>query len=190
MAKFLDKDGLTHFWGKIKTLLAGKSDNNHNHDGDYADMTTFNALNQSVSSLSNTVAGKVDSSALGTLEANIMIEVNKKANTSAIDDLSLEIQALSNQVSTVYKACGSVSAVSDPAAENYNVGDVYNITQEFTTTASFVEGAGHKYPAGTNIVIVEVSGTRKWDVLAGFIDTTSITPEAITTTEIDTMMSA
>lgn len=30
--KFLDKTGLTHFWGNIKTLLAGKADSSHTHD--------------------------------------------------------------------------------------------------------------------------------------------------------------
>ena len=32
MAKFLDTTGLTHFWAKIKTLLAGKSNTDHTHD--------------------------------------------------------------------------------------------------------------------------------------------------------------
>ena len=31
MSKFLDTTGLTHFWSKIKTLLAGKADKSHTH---------------------------------------------------------------------------------------------------------------------------------------------------------------
>lgn len=31
MAKLLDKDGLNHFWQKIKTLLSGKADKDHTH---------------------------------------------------------------------------------------------------------------------------------------------------------------
>lgn len=36
-------------------------------------------------------------------------------------------------------------------------GYVYNVTDDFTSDARFVEGAGKKYPAGTNIVIVDLS---------------------------------
>jgi hypothetical protein len=32
MSQFLDKTGLTYFWGKIKTLLANKADKTHSHD--------------------------------------------------------------------------------------------------------------------------------------------------------------
>ena len=48
--KFLDKTGLTHFWGKIKTLLAGKADRNHTHtdsvkietpNGDVAEIVAY-----------------------------------------------------------------------------------------------------------------------------------------------------
>lgn len=39
------------------------------------------------------------------------------------------------------------------------VGNVYNVTDDFTTTADFVEGAGKKYSAGTNVVIVDASTT-------------------------------
>lgn len=31
MSKFLDQTGLSHFWSKIKTLLAGKADKSHTH---------------------------------------------------------------------------------------------------------------------------------------------------------------
>ena len=49
-------------------------------------------------------------------------------------------------------------------------GNVYNISDEFTTTDDFVEAAGTKYPAGTNIVCIKVGEAYKWDVLAGFVD--------------------
>lgn len=37
-------------------------------------------------------------------------------------------------------------------------GYVYNVTDEFTTTALFVEGAGKVCPAGTNVAVVNVGG--------------------------------
>lgn len=50
------------------------------------------------------------------------------------------------------------------------LGNVYNVTDAFTTTANFVEGAGNKYPKGTNVVVVKVGDAYKYDVLAGFVD--------------------
>ena len=61
-----------------------------------------------------------------------------------------------------------------PALSADNLGKVVNVTDAFTTTANFVEGAGKAYPAGTNVVIVDASTTStpsyKYDVLAGFVD--------------------
>ena len=39
-----------------------------------------------------------------------------------------------------------------------------------TTTDSFMEGAGQKHPAGTNVAVVEAGEGYKYDVLAGFVD--------------------
>lgn len=289
MAKFLDKDGLTHFWSKIKTLLAGKSDTTHSHselnndlavngglyvqsdlnvDGDflvggqrYADLFAeayhshdeyfTNTQAQALSNELNTaIDGKADSdhthsaastSAAGFMTAAMVTKLNGIATgaTKVSVDASLSttstnpvqnkviatnINALNTfmnttvpntyakktDISTAYKACGSVSAVPSLAAE-YIVGDVLNVTAAFTTTADFVEGAGKKYPAGTNIVKVNVNSAEKWDVLAGFVDLSSYATnsdisdlqgqiddieavtgsiDSITTTEIDTMMNS
>lgn len=107
------------------------------------------------------------------------------ATTSNVNTL------ISQAVSTVYTPKGSLSDISTltTLATSGKVGDVYNISSEFTTTNVFIEGIGKKYPAGTNIVLVEVEGEKKWDVLAGSIDTSSFVLKtdlvAITNTEID-----
>lgn len=59
-----------------------------------------------------------------------------------------------------YVAKGSVAFANLPAVRTADmVGYVYNVTDNFTTTADFIEGAGKKYPAGTNVVIVDASTT-------------------------------
>lgn len=79
--------------------------------------------------------------------------------------------AIDNKIGSTYKAKGSVAFANLPALSSANEGNVYNVTDAFTTTSSFVEGAGNDYPAGTNVVIVNTSGsTYKYDVLAGFVD--------------------
>ncbi len=79
--------------------------------------------------------------------------------------------AISGAVSAVYKAKGSVAFAALPTPAANTLGVVYNVTDAFTTTDSFVEGAGKAYPAGTNVVVAEpTAGTYKLDVLSGFID--------------------
>lgn len=60
-------------------------------------------------------------------------------------------------------------------------GYVYNVTDDFTTTVDFVEGAGKKYPAGTNVVIVNTgtdqSPIMKYDVISSFVDVDAIYAE-------------
>ena len=102
------------------------------------------------------------------------------------------VNTLINQaVSTVYTPKGSLADISTlgTLSTSGKIGDVYNISSEFTTTADFVEGVGKVYPAGTNIVLVEVEEAKKWDVLAGSVDLSAYVKSsemvAITTTEID-----
>lgn len=74
------------------------------------------------------------------------------------------------KISSVYKPAGAVAFAELPSLSESILGNVYNVTDAFTTTANFVEGAGNKYPKGTNVVVVKVSDAYKYDVLAGFVD--------------------
>ena len=79
-----------------------------------------------------------------------------------------------SKVSSVYKPAGSVAFASLPTLAVGVLGNVYNVTDAFTTTDKFIEGAGKSYPAGTNVVVVDAgSSTYKFDVLAGFVDLSS-----------------
>ena len=95
------------------------------------------------------------------------------------------------KVSSVYKPAGSVTGSALPTPDQSNLGNVYNVSTSFTTNNNFVEGADKEYPAGTNIVVVEVSGSYKLDVLAGFIDTSDFITEddisSITNETIDSI---
>ena len=107
------------------------------------------------------------------------------ATTSNVNTL------ISQAVSTVYTPKGSLADISTltTLAASGKVGDVYNISSEFTTTNVFIEGIGKTYPAGTNIVLVEVEDEKKWDVLAGSVDLSAYVKSselvAITSGEID-----
>lgn len=94
--------------------------------------------------------------------------------------------AISGAVSSVYKPGGSAVFASLPELSAANLGKVVNVTDGFTTTEDFVEGADKTHPAGTNVVIVDTdtsgeSPSYKYDVLAGFVDLSSYsTSEQIT----------
>ena len=90
--------------------------------------------------------------------------------------------AISSAITGVYTPKGSISFASLPTAASGNKGWVYNVSDAFTTTAAFVEGAGHSYGAGTNVVCVDAgSGSYKWDVLAGTVDLTELTADEVQT---------
>lgn len=90
--------------------------------------------------------------------------------------------AISSAVAGVYTPKGSIAFASLPTAAAGAKGWVYNVTDAFTTTAAFVEGAGHSYGAGTNVVCVDAgSGSYKWDVLAGIVDLTELTADEVQT---------
>lgn len=59
---------------------------------------------------------------------------------------------------------GTVAFADLPALADVNAGWMYNISDEFTTTDDFKEGAGSTVPAGANIY---KTSDEKWDVLAG-----------------------
>ena len=77
---------------------------------------------------------------------------------------------VSNKISTVYIPSGSSTFANLPTPSKDLIGHVYNVTDAFTTTSSFLEGSGKTYPAGTNVVIILNNESYLYDVLAGFID--------------------
>lgn len=97
--------------------------------------------------------------------------------------------AISSAISSTYKPSGSIAFANLPTLGESVLGNVYNITDAFTTTADFVEGANKSHPAGTNVAVVKVGNDYKFDVMAGFVDlsgyveTTDLV--AITNAEID-----
>ena len=76
------------------------------------------------------------------------------------------------KIAATYKAAGSVAYASLPATPSASIlGNVYNITDSFTSDTRFVTGEqGKTFPAGTNVVCVLISSSYYYDILSGFID--------------------
>ena len=82
---------------------------------------------------------------------------------------------ISAKISSVYKPAGSVAFASLVEPSAAIEGNVYNVTDAFQADTKFVESEqGKNYPAGTNVVCIEVTdGQYAYDVLAGFVDTSN-----------------
>lgn len=127
-------------------------------------------------------------------EVDITIPTNNNQLTNGAGyQTASDVQtAINNQIGSAYKAKGSLAFASLPTLGSSVEGFVYNVTDSFTTTSDFVEGAGKTYPAGTNVVVVNTTGsTYKFDVLSGIVDLSNYTLSAdlvaYTNSEIDTI---
>lgn len=92
---------------------------------------------------------------------------------SALAELLGKIQALpSSIVPKGTKAFAGLNPATDLAAAN--VGFMWNISDAFTTTADFAEGAGHSIPAGANVYVANVGTAEtpsyKYDIFQGMYD--------------------
>ena len=93
---------------------------------------------------------------------------------------------------------GSIAFANLPALVVANLNNMYSITDAFTTTADFVEGAGHSHPAGTNVSIINVgtdaAPVYKYDAMTGVMDMSGYWSKTelvdITTAEIDAIIDA
>ena len=124
----------------------------------------------------STVAGLADTVGQHTQQIeNLTSDISSLSTNKADKDSVYTKTETDNQIksaiSSVYKPAGSIAFIDLPALTSDNEGKVYNITDEFTTTNNFVEGAGKKYSAGQNVVIIKDSeGVYKYDVLSGIVD--------------------
>ena len=118
-----------------------------------------------------------------------------KANSANVYTKQQTDDKISAAISSVYKPAGSTTFAALPAPAANVLGNVYNVTDAFTTTDQFVEGAGKSYPAGTNVAVVLVGEDYKYDVLSGMVDlsnystTDEIAQTYATKTEVTTGLS-
>lgn len=95
--------------------------------------------------------------------------------------------AIRKAVSSVYKPLGNIepSLLTSDLLVEENLGNCYNVTEDFTTTAYFVEGAGVSVGAGTDVSIVKSGDGYKFNALSTKSDLSYLETEALTTEEIE-----
>ena len=118
---------------------------------------------------------KKNNTTVGTFTANATspVTVNISVPTTVAELSDASNYALKSEIASAITPSGSIAFASLPTPSASNLGYLYNVTDAFTTTSSFIEGSGKKYPAGTNVYVVQSGSSYKWDVMMGFIDTSS-----------------
>lgn len=91
------------------------------------------------------------------------------------------------KIGSVYKPAGSVAFEDLPTPAANLLGNVYNVTNAFTADAEFITGEqGTQYPAGTNVVVVEVEDAYYYDALTGIVDLSSYATQSWVNEQLQT----
>lgn len=91
-------------------------------------------------------------------------ETNSAKSESEAQKYAKQVKEISESFSGALRPLGTINFADLPSTADANSGDMYNITDQFTTTTDFKEGAGNIIPAGSNVYLTI---DRYWDVLAG-----------------------
>lgn len=171
---------------------------------DLSDLTNTGADPYATESYVDENGGKIDKIKVNDVEQTI---TNKTVNIAVPEDLEdltntgsdpyMKESDVDSKVVGALKPKGSVAFASLPALTAANLNYVYNVTDAFTTTADFVEGAGKSFPAGTEVAIInngtDASPVYKYSAYSGFIDLSGYWDKtelvAITTAQVDSLFS-
>lgn len=129
-----------------------------------------NIANEKANSAANSATIAVsNSNAAQQYASNAAASANTAQNYAVADTDSAkyyyeQARRISESFSGALRPMGTVTFANLPALSEADGGSMYNISDQFTTTAEFKEGAGNTIPAGANVYKTE---DGKWDVLAG-----------------------
>lgn len=129
-----------------------------------------NLANEKANSAANSATIAVsNSNAAQQYASNAAASANTAQNYAVADTDSAkyyyeQARRISESFSGALRPMGTVTFANLPALSATTSGNMYNISDQFTTTSDFKEGAGNTIPAGANVYKTE---DGKWDVLAG-----------------------
>lgn len=164
----------------LTTTLAGKQDT-VSFDQEYNSTTNKAATVATVTGAVNAAKAEL----IGTSDDASNLNTINAAKKYASEQIAA-------QIGSVYKAAGSIAFADLPTPEKAIEGYVYNVTDAFTADTKFITSEQSKqYPAGTNVVVVEVPGveeappTYAYDVLTGMVDLSDFATTTAMTSAID-----
>lgn len=134
----------------------------------YADNASASATSASTSASEaseSKISASTSASQAKTSEANAKTnETNSAKSESEAQKYAEQAKEISESLSGALRPHGTISFADLPSTADASSGDMYNIADQFTTTADFKEGSGNVIPAGSNVYLTV---DRYWDVLAG-----------------------
>lgn len=161
------------------------------------DKTVDIAVPTKLSELTNDADYKKSEDVASAIESALANNGNAYQTQSEVEE------AIQSAVVGALKPKGTIGFANLPSLSAENLNNVYNISDPFTTTADFVEGAGHSHAAGSNVAIINTGTDQnpvyKYDVMVGQTDLSAFwtstpgeinTLEAATTTEINNILNA
>jgi hypothetical protein len=125
-----------------------------------------NSASESASSASTSEinAKKSADSAITSANNASTSENNASASETNAKKYYEQTKSISESFAGTLRPKGTVTFANLPSVSLAKTGDMYNVSDEFTTTTDFAEGAGNTIPLGSNVY---KNSDGKWDVLAG-----------------------
>lgn len=124
-----------------------------------------NASTSAANAKNSETNAKASATSASTFASNAKTsEANSAKSESEAQKYAEQVKEISESFSGALRPLGTINFADLPSTADANSGDMYNITDQFTTTTDFKEGAGNIIPAGSNVYLTI---DRYWDVLAG-----------------------
>lgn len=179
-AKYAGQNALNKLMQLVKTALNNKADKTNATTSAAGLMSAADKTKlDGIAAGGVTVDTEMSSTSTNAVQ-NKVVKSYVDTKVSGLQTASQVQAAINKAIVGVYTPRGSIQFANLPQPQEGNKGYVYNVLDAFTTTAAFIEGAGHSYGAGTNVACVDAgSGSYKWDVLAGIIDLTELTADEV-----------
>ena len=154
------------------SIKAGEATTSANTAQQYASNSaeSANVANEKANSAANSAIGATSSvNTAQQYASNAAISASTAQNYAVADTDSAkyyyeQARRISESFSGALRPMGTVTFANLPALSATTSGNMYNISDQLTTTSDFKEGAGNVIPAGANVYKTE---DGKWDVLAG-----------------------
>lgn len=150
---------------KTSETNAKKSETNASTSAANAKNSETNAKASATSASTSASNAKASETKAKVSETNAKTsETNSAKSESEAQKYAEQVKEISESFSGALRPLGTINFADLPSTADANSGDMYNITDQFTTTTDFKEGAGNIIPAGSNVYLTI---DRYWDVLAG-----------------------
>lgn len=173
---------IDEFLAKILSSRYGKDVRGAIHDSideinkvNEANISTVQAIANTAQSYADDAEDSKDLAEQAVTDAQAQVTLANTARTGAetaedgAEHFYQETLAIAQALGSALIPRGTVEFANLPSVSSTAVKDGYmwNISDSFTTTSDFVEGAGLNIPMGANVYKLTINNVPKWDILAG-----------------------